>query len=94
MPPWPFEDPENTASITTVRVLDGTHPICLVTHDAEDGMWQFLCGTTNAPGNARVVSLHSIVDLDASVAELADLPLGWRASRLAPGDSWHREPTA
>ena len=44
---WPFADPPNTAVITTRPVLEQSAPILLVVHDAVDGTWQFLCGTTN-----------------------------------------------
>jgi hypothetical protein len=89
--PWPFEDARNTASITTAQILAGTHPILLVTHDSDDGTWQFLCGTTDQSEDGRVVGLGSVVDRDPSVAELADLPLGWRAWRESPTKPWHRE---
>src|SRR5215217_774412 len=89
--PWPFEDAPNTTTITTVHVLEGTHPIRLVTHDADDGMWQFLCGTTNEPQDGRVVGLDRIVGLDQSVTSLVDLPLGWRAWRSSPDLPWQRE---
>jgi len=88
--PWPFADAPNTATITTIHVLDGRLPICLVTHDSDDGMWQFLCGTSNDPADGRVVGLHRILELDPHLVELADLPLGWRAWREKPGTPWHR----
>ena len=94
MTDWPFEDAPNTATITTVRVLDGSTPVCLVTHDADDGGWQFLCGTTDDPDDARIVALRSVVGLDPSLSQLADLPLGWRAWRRGANDPWHREPVA
>jgi hypothetical protein len=53
-------------------------------------MWQFLCGLADRSEDARVVGLHSILQLDSSVAELANLPLGWRAWRAARGESWSR----
>jgi len=88
---WPFADAPNTATITTVNVLDGRSPILLVTHDTDDGSWQFLCGSTDDPSDGRVVALASIVDLDVTVAELSDLPLGWRAWRDSPQLPWKRE---
>ena len=91
MQPWPFSDTPNTASITTRQVLEGA-PILLVTHDAEDGGWQFLCGTTEDPGDARVVGLGQMYRRDATLGDLADLPEGWRASRAAAGQSWKRGP--
>ena len=87
---WRFQDPTNTASFTTACVLNEAHPIRLVTHDADDGAWQFLCGDANDSADARVVGLGSIVELDSSVADLADLPLGWRAWRSAAGEPWRR----
>jgi hypothetical protein len=88
---WPFSDAPNTASITTRQVLEGA-PILLVTHDAEDGGWQFLCGTTEDPGDAPVVGLGQMYRRDATLGDLADLPEGWRASRAAAGQSWKRGP--
>ena len=90
---WPFTNPPNTAVFTTVHVLERRLPITLVTHDAEDGAWQFLCGTTNDDADGRIVGLATVLDLDPTVAQLADLPLGWRAQRGRPGDPWHRSPS-
>jgi hypothetical protein len=90
---WVFADPPNVATYTTCKVLNEGHPILLVTHDEDDGAWQFLCGTRNDPADGRIVGLECIVDMDASLRELADLPLGWRAWRYAPGLPWQRGPT-
>jgi hypothetical protein len=89
---WPFEDPPNVITITTRQVLEEGHPILLVCHDEEDGCWQVLCGTTDDPADGRVVGLDCMVARDPSVAELADLPLGWRAWRESPDAPWQREP--
>jgi hypothetical protein len=88
---WPFADKPNTASITTRQVLEGA-PILIVTHDADDGGWQFLCGTTDDPADARVVGLGQMVKRDATLGRLADLPEGWRASRASPDGRWQRGP--
>ena len=87
---WPFADPPHVATITTSKVIEEGHPILLVTHDADAGMWQFLCGTTNNPKDGRVVGLSCMLERDASIAELADLPLGWRAWRKSPETAWER----
>lgn len=90
---WPFDDPENLAVITTRQVTEGKAPILIVSHDEDDGGWQFLPG--HGPlleENARVVGLRRIWLLDPSVGELADLPLGWQASRHSPADPWRRAP--
>src|SRR5262245_5966479 len=41
---WPFADPEDTAVITLDRILRGESTLRLVTHDEDDGSWQFLDG--------------------------------------------------
>ncbi len=87
---WPFADPKNVAVITLKSITMGGSPILHVTHDADDGMWQFLDGSTVSEANASVVSLETIARIDPSVMELADLPLGWYADRSAVGEPWRR----
>jgi hypothetical protein len=87
---WPFHEGRNRAAFTTRPVLEGNLPILLVNHD-EDGDWQFLCGTTNRTEDGRIVSLGGIFERDRSLAPVADLPEGWRASRTAKGAVWTRE---
>ena len=89
---WPFESAPNTASITTRQVLAGV-PVLRVSHDADDGGWQFLCGTTNDPDDARVVGLDSMYARDVTLGEIADLPEGWVAWRAGPGLPWRRSPS-
>jgi len=88
---WPFADPENQATLTVRQVVRGGAPILLVSHDADDGMWQFLSGNDVETEDAMVVSLRSVFRIDPTIGEVADLPLGWRASRRAIGGPWIRE---
>ena len=37
---FPFDDQQNTACIVCCHILEG-HPILYVSHDEDDGMWQF-----------------------------------------------------
>ena len=87
-----FDAPPNLGTVTTKRVLEDGAPILMVSHDADDGGWQFLCGTTNDPKDGRIVCLADIVSSDPSVCEVADLPVGWVAFRDAIGSPWKREP--
>ncbi|WP_235905665.1 hypothetical protein [Tautonia marina] len=87
---WPFADPPDTAVFTLDRVLDGETPVLLVTHDADDESWQFLDGEHVFEEDARVVALGEIVQLDPTLLDLADLPLGGFAWRSGPGDPWNR----
>ena len=89
---WPFSDPENVAVFTLKRIVRGESPIVRVTHDEDDGGWQFLDGGEVAVEEASVVSLRQITRIDPSILELADLPLGWVAERAGPGEPWQRAP--
>jgi hypothetical protein len=87
---WPFHEGGNRAVFTTKPVLRDGHPILLVSHNP-DGDWQFLCGTTNRPEDGQVVSLKSILELDPTIAEVADLREGWTACRRKKGTAWRRK---
>jgi hypothetical protein len=88
---WSFEDQKNVATISLKRIIERRIPILLVTHDAEDGTWQFLDGSDDLqPEDSCVVSLQSVVTLDPTVRELADLPPGWVAWRGNPNSPWQR----
>ena len=41
---WPFADPKDVAVITLKSIAMGGSPVLHVTHDADDGMWQYLDG--------------------------------------------------
>lgn len=91
---WPFEDAENTAVFTTKSIAGGAGWIRYVSHDAEDGAWQFhSCAPPPSIDESAVVSLKSIVDRDRSILSLADLPLGWNAWRTSNSSPWTRERT-
>jgi hypothetical protein len=95
MSQWPFDDPPNLAVVSHRTVIFGQEWIALVSHDADDGGWQFLSHETSPlkESDGVVVSLREIVQIDPSVAQLADLPLGWRAWRGAKNSLWHRAKT-
>lgn len=88
MSTWPFSDPPNVATFTVKQILDKTSPILLVYHDDEDGGWQFLTGQALDMNDARLVSLKEIYVIDKSIAEIANLPLGWQATRANAHSSW------
>jgi hypothetical protein len=88
---WKFTDPPNLAVFTTQSILEGDDWISFVTHDSDDGGWQFIGTAVVREQDARIVGLGEIVDLDPSIEELFDLPLGWRASRSSRTGSWRFE---
>jgi hypothetical protein len=87
---WPFDDPPNVATITVRQVVQDGEPVLLVARDAEDGGWQFLTGGVFDMADGLMVSLQSMVQRDPTLAELADLPLGWQATRDRVGAEWQR----
>lgn len=89
--PWPFDDPPNVACFTSRRIFEQGDWIHYVTHDEDDGGWQFHPPSAPTPmSDAWLVGLGNIVKRDPTIVELADLPLGWHAWRDAPDAPWQR----
>jgi len=89
-PAWPFADPPNVAVFTLGRILEKREPILQVFHDDDDGGWQFLDGKPISRDEAKLVSLRQMLQQDPTLAQLADLPLGWMAVRSGPESAWER----
>lgn len=87
---WPFDQEPRVAAITTRHVLTNGRPILRVTHYADDEDWAFVCGTTDAIEDGRVVAMESVLELDPTLRTIADLPPGWSAWRERVGALWHR----
>ena len=87
---WKFPDPPDTRVYLSETVHKGTEPITYVSHDAEDGAWQFL-GDSMSDGGGVISCFHHPIDSDSTLAELADLPLGWYAERGKVGEPWIRK---
>ena len=85
---FPFADEPDMATIVCSHVLSGERPILYVSHDEDDGMWQFLCGEEHTEDEARIVSLMSAFELDKSVGILSDMPCGCYAERKTIDDNW------
>jgi len=87
---WPFDQAENVAAITTKFVLEDGFPILQITHYLDDHSWAFTCGTTDNTEDGRVISMAEAVEIDPTIAEVADLPTGWGASRVTINGQWIR----
>lgn len=85
---FPFYDAPNTAAIICCHIIESKSPILYVSHDEDDGMWQFLCGQVHTIDEAKLVSLRWVFDFDHSVGVLADMPCGYYAQRKNRDDSW------
>lgn len=83
-----FKEAENTACIVCRHVLSKQKPILYASHDA-DGDWQFLCGDENhTEEDAKVISLKQVTEIDQSVNDLFEMPLGVGAERKTAKDKW------
>ncbi|WP_042203229.1 hypothetical protein [Paenibacillus camerounensis] len=87
-----FEDLPNVAVLTLEKIMNRESPVLYVTHDAEDGMWQFLDGNKINEEEARLLSLMEMVNIDSTLTELFDLPQGWMAWRENEESEWFRAP--
>jgi hypothetical protein len=89
---WAFDSPRDLAVVTTKYVTLDRLPVLYVTHELdEDGevLWQFHCGNGDLdPGVLQLVRLDEIVGLDETLTRVADLPLGFSATRRDAGDEW------
>ncbi len=85
-----FLEDKNTMVITTKNIIQQKKEIRLVSHDEEDGMWEFLENEEVDEDSAAIVSLFEMVKIDHSINELFDLPLGWTAYRESKDTLWTR----
>lgn len=87
---WPFDEPVNRLAFASAGVIKKGMPILLVYHD-HDGDWQFLHGDVAEADECLIVCLGCAYQREPALAELAGLPVGWRARRLASGGPWTSE---
>lgn len=86
---WPFQEPKNLAVITTTRIVKNNAPILYIVHD-EEGIWQFLDGDEVDTATAAVIGLCTLTQMDQSIFDTADLPIGWEAWRKTKDAIWER----
>jgi hypothetical protein len=90
---WPFADPPNVATFTVRQIIEGGPPVLWVSHDEDDGAWQFHTGEEDFEvADGMIVCLKNMIARDPSLSELADLPFGWKAWRESPSHPWKRKP--
>ena len=91
-----FKDSVNTAVFTTRFVVKDKKEITYVTHEIEDGAWQFFSNDNfdNFEDVAMIVGLGEIIDIDKTILDIADLPIGFTATRQSVNDKWTINKTA
>ncbi len=84
-----FKEAGNTAVYTTIHVMKEGSTITLVSHEL-DGDWQFMGDETleDFTKVGMLVALDEVVKKDKSILELADLPIGHKATRHTRNDKW------
>ena len=85
---WFFKESPDTMVLTTKDVVIKRCPILFVSHDLDDGMWQFHSNEQVDMNEAMLVSLQEIVTFDFSITNISSLPLGWIAFRDNLQSSW------
>lgn len=85
---FPFNDAPNTSTIICSHILEQGADILYVSHDEDDGMWQFLCGKSHETTDAKLVSLEEVFALDNSIAQIANMPCGHIAIRRDAASKW------
>lgn len=83
-----FKDKPNTAVLTCTHILNENRPILYVSHDFEDGCWQFLCGQEHKTEDAKIMALEEIYNMDKSLKEIANLDYGESAIRKDLTSKW------
>ena len=74
---YKFTDDPNTACITCKHVLDEYAEVSFVSHDSDDGGWQFLCGAENhGEDDTKIIGLGQIVELHPELNYFFEMPLG------------------
>ncbi len=88
---WQFQD-DPTAMVFSLRqIIVGHAAVTHVTHDSDDGAWQFIEAVNPQEEDGCVCTLEEMILIDSSLIEIADLPLGWRAIRSEIGAPWRVE---
>ena len=80
------EHPSNTNN--DINSFTNGENILYVSHEEDDGMWQFLCGKSHEITDAKLVALEEVFALDNSISKIADMPYGYIATRKNVNSEW------
>jgi hypothetical protein len=78
-----------TRCIQTPEVFELRERVLLVSHDADDKVWQ-LIGRTDPGDDGKIAHLSHAIDEDQTLLDVLDLPTGDYATRESPSDPWTR----
>lgn len=87
-----FNISNDTAVVTSTEITQDSRAILYVSHeyDEEEGpLWQFHSGSGDySDEKMQLVRLQTILDLDQSITDIADLPIGHAANRVSANAVW------
>ena len=69
---WLFNDSPDVMVISTINIMNKVRPILYVSHDEDDGMWQFHDGYEVVEEDGRIITLKEVTEMDSSIMELHD----------------------
>lgn len=91
-----FPVPLEEAVVTSIFVVDELREILEVSHQDDENagsLWQFHSGNGDyTMSKMRLVQLSTILRIDPSVIDVADLQKGFVARHTARGEPWKIEP--
>jgi hypothetical protein len=90
---WVFDQAPNVACIVSRAVMSGG-PVLVVTHYEDDHSWAFLDGRPFSAAQAMIVAMSEVLEAHPNLVEIAGLPPGWTATRVAAGEPWTRQEDA
>lgn len=84
-----FKDDLNVAVLTTKFVIREGEAVRNVFHHSDDGMWEFTGATQGIEDtDYLVVGLGNMIELDNTLLQISDLPLGGKAHRSGINEPW------
>lgn len=87
---WHFDQAPNVTCIASRSVFEGK-AVLVVTHYEDDHSWAFLDGERRDPADALVVAMSEVLTAHLELIDIAELPPGWTASRVAKGEPWSKQ---
>ncbi|MDH5573574.1 MAG: hypothetical protein OEY89_17550, partial [Gammaproteobacteria bacterium] len=88
---WPFDKPEDHLVITLKEISNKETPILYVRHFKDDSDWLFIKLDEAVIEDYTTVPISTIIDIDPTVKEIANIPPGWHAWRESIDDEWEIE---
>ena len=85
---WAFPDRANTRVYVSETVRDKDEVVTFVSHDLDDGAWQFFGDSMTDGGGPAFSRLGRMVREDPSLTGVALLPRGWYAVRDDSDKPW------